>query len=101
MDRLEASAIRVPGADVRGGARCASTNLTLLDAHPQRRALLAANVQSAGRGRRGRRWRSPAGYGVLFSLGLTLARPVRELSGVSIGPGVAAGRALRGLRAGG
>ncbi|HEU4645753.1 MAG TPA: biotin--[acetyl-CoA-carboxylase] ligase, partial [Burkholderiales bacterium] len=78
MDRLEASAIRVPGADVRVVARCASTNLTLLDARPQRPALLAANVQSAGRGRRGRRWHSPAGSGVLFSLGLTLVRPVRE-----------------------
>jgi BirA family biotin operon repressor/biotin-[acetyl-CoA-carboxylase] ligase len=101
MDRLEASAIRVPGADVQVVARCASTNLTLLEARPQRPALLAANEQTAGRGRRGRRWHSPAGYGLLFSLGLAMARPARELGGVSIVAGVAAVRALRALGAAG
>jgi BirA family biotin operon repressor/biotin-[acetyl-CoA-carboxylase] ligase len=101
MDRLEASAMRVPGADVRVVARCASTNSTLLGMRLQRPALLATNEQTAGRGRRGRRWHSPAGYGVLFSLGLALARPVRELGGVSIVAGVAAVRALRALGAAG
>jgi BirA family biotin operon repressor/biotin-[acetyl-CoA-carboxylase] ligase len=99
MDRLDASAIRVPGVDVRVAGRCASTNSALLDGAIDRPVLLAADVQSAGRGRRGRRWHSPAGCGVLFSLGLPLERPARALSGLSIVAGVAAVRALRALGA--
>lgn len=99
MDRLKAGAIRVPGVDVRVVERCASTNAVLLAEPLQRPALLAANVQSAGRGRRGRRWHSPPGCGALFSLGLPLARPARELAGLSIVAGVAAVRALRALGA--
>ena len=97
MDQLDAEAIRVPGAEVRVLGRCASTNSLLLAgplAHP---ALLATNAQTAGRGRRGRRWHSPPGCGALFSLGLPLARPVRELTGLSIVAGVAAVRALHAL----
>jgi len=99
MDQLDAGAIRVPGAEVRVLERCASTNTLLLAAPLERAVLLAADEQTAGRGRRGRRWHSPAGRGVLFSLGLPLARPVRELSGLSIVAGVAAVRALRALGA--
>lgn len=99
MDRLDAPAIRVPGADVRVAGRCASTNSALLAGALDRPVLLAADVQSAGRGRRGRRWHSPAGYGVLFSLGLPLERAPRELSGLSIVAGVAAVGALRALGA--
>ena len=99
MDRLDASAIRVPGADVRVVGRCASTNSLLLAEPLRRPVLLAADEQSAGRGRRGRRWRSPAGCGVLFSLGLPLAQPAGKLSGLSIVAGVAAVRALRALGA--
>jgi BirA family biotin operon repressor/biotin-[acetyl-CoA-carboxylase] ligase len=99
MDRLDASAIRVPGADVRVVARCASTNLTLLGERLQRPALLAADEQTAGRGRRGRRWHSAPGCGVLFSLGLPLQRAARDLGGLSIVAGVAAVRALRALGA--
>lgn len=100
MDRLDALAIRVPGADVRVAGRCASTNSALLGGTLDRPVLLAADVQSAGRGRRGRRWHSPAGYGVLFSLGLPLERAPRELAGLSIVAGVAAVRALRAFGAG-
>jgi BirA family biotin operon repressor/biotin-[acetyl-CoA-carboxylase] ligase len=99
MDRLDAAAIRVPGAEVQVLGRCTSTNSLLLArgaAHP---VLLAADEQSAGRGRRGRRWHSPAGAGVLFSLARPLARPVRELAGLSIVAGLAAVRALRALGA--
>ncbi len=99
MDRLEADAIRVPGAAVRVLGRCTSTN-TLLRAgdvgHP---VLLAADEQSDGRGRRGKRWHSAAGSGVLFSLALPMRRPVRELAGLSIVAGLAAVRALRALGA--
>jgi len=99
MDRLNAGAISVPGVEVRVVARCASTNAVLLADDLRRPALLAADEQTAGRGRRGRRWHSPPGCGALFSLGLALARPARELSGLSIVAGVAAVRALRALGA--
>lgn len=99
MDRLEADAIRVPGADVRVLGRCASTNTLLLEAPLERPALLAADVQTAGRGRRGRRWHSPPGCGALFSLGVALRRPVGALSGLSIVAGVATVHALRALGA--
>jgi len=101
MDPLDAEAIRVPGAEVRVLGRCASTNTLLLAEPLDRPMLLAADVQTAGRGRRGRRWHSPAGCGALFSLGMPLARPVRGLSGLSIVAGVAAVRALRALGAAG
>jgi BirA family biotin operon repressor/biotin-[acetyl-CoA-carboxylase] ligase len=99
MDRLDADAIRVPGAEVQVLGRCTSTNSLLLArgaAHP---VLLATNQQSAGRGRRGRRWHSPSGAGILFSVALPLRRPVRELAGLSIVAGLAAVRALRALGA--
>lgn len=101
MDPLDAEAIRVPGADVRVLGRCASTNTLLLATPLERPALIAADVQTAGRGRRGRRWHSPPGCGALFSIGLPLARPVSALSGLSIVAGVAAVRALRALGAAG
>lgn len=99
MDRLDADEIRVPGAEVQVLGRCTSTNTLLLARGAVRPALLATDEQSAGRGRRGRRWRCPAGAGVLFSLSLPLARPVRELAGLSIVTGLAAVRALRALGA--
>jgi BirA family biotin operon repressor/biotin-[acetyl-CoA-carboxylase] ligase len=99
MDKLESRAIRVPGVDVRVVRRCASTNSLLLAEGAARPALLAADVQTAGRGRRGRRWHSAAGAGVLFSLSLPMGRPARALSGLSIVAGLAAVRTLRALGA--
>ena len=99
MDQLAAGAIRVPGTEVRVLGRCTSTNTLLLAQDVGRPVLLAADEQSAGRGRRGRRWHSPAGAGVLFSLALPLRRPVRELGGLSVVAGLAAVRALRALGA--
>lgn len=99
MDRLRAGAIRVPGVEVRVLGRCASTNAALLAGPLPRPMLLAADEQTAGRGRRGRRWHSAPGCGSLFSLGLPLRRPARALGGLSIVAGVAAVRALRALGA--
>jgi len=99
MDRLNAGAMGVPGVEVRVLERCASTNAVLLAERLQRPELLAANEQTAGRGRRGRRWHSPPGCGVLFSLGLPMQRAARDLGGLSIVAGVAAVRALRALGA--
>ena len=95
MDRLDAAAIVVPGVEVRVVERCTSTNdLLAKEDHP---VLLAAEAQTAGRGRRGRRWHSAPGAGVTFSLGRRVRRPVRELAALSLVAGVAAARALRAL----
>jgi BirA family biotin operon repressor/biotin-[acetyl-CoA-carboxylase] ligase len=99
MDRLDAGTIRVPGTEVRVLGRCTSTNTILLAGDIGRPVLLAADEQTAGRGRRGRRWHSPAGTGVLFSLALPMRRQVRELGGLSVVAGLAAVRALRALGA--
>jgi BirA family biotin operon repressor/biotin-[acetyl-CoA-carboxylase] ligase len=99
MDRLDAAAIALPDVDVRVLERCTSTNALLLAEAPARPVLLAAEVQSAGRGRRGRRWYSSPGHAATFSLCRTVHRPVRELPGVALVAGVAVVRALRGLGA--
>ncbi|MGH8686623.1 MAG: biotin--[acetyl-CoA-carboxylase] ligase [Burkholderiales bacterium] len=99
MDRLTPGALRVPGVTVRVVEHCGSTNSILLAERLARPTLLATDLQTAGRGRRGRRWHSPKGYGVLFSLGLPLGRPARALGGLSIVAGMAVVRALRALGA--
>src|SRR5574341_1595018 len=98
MDRLDAAAIAVPGVAVRVVERCTSTNDVALKASSP--VLIAAEEQTAGRGRRGRRWHSAPGAGITFSLGRRTARPVRELAGLSLVAGVATARALRSLGAG-
>jgi len=97
MDRLDAAAIAVPGVEVRVVERCASTNDLALQASSH--VLIAAEEQTAGRGRRGRRWHSAAGAGITFSLARRIRRPARELAGLSLVAGVAAARALRALGA--
>jgi BirA family biotin operon repressor/biotin-[acetyl-CoA-carboxylase] ligase len=94
-DPLEASAISVPGVEVRVVERCTSTNDLALKA--DRPVLIAAEEQTAGRGRRGRRWHSVPGTSVTFSLGRRIRRPVRELAALSLVAGVATARALRAL----
>lgn len=95
MDRLDARAIVLPGVEVRVVERCSSTNdLAFKAACP---VLIAAEVQTAGRGRRGRRWHSAPGAGATFSLGRRIGRPVRELGALSLVAGVAVAHALRAL----
>lgn len=55
---------------------------------------LAAEWQSAGRGRRGRAWAMPFGAGLTFSLGWRFARTAAELGGLSLAVGVAVARAI-------
>jgi BirA family biotin operon repressor/biotin-[acetyl-CoA-carboxylase] ligase len=88
--------MELPGIEVRWVERCGSTNAVLL-AEGKPDVLLAAQVQTAGRGRRGRRWYSARGAGVTFSLSTVIRRPARELAGLSLVAGVAAARALRAL----
>jgi BirA family biotin operon repressor/biotin-[acetyl-CoA-carboxylase] ligase len=98
MDKLDAAAIALPGVEVRVVERCASTN-SLLSQDIRNFVLLAAEEQTAGRGQRGRRWHSPRGAGITFSLAAPMQRPARELTALPLVAGVAAARALRALGA--
>jgi BirA family transcriptional regulator, biotin operon repressor / biotin---[acetyl-CoA-carboxylase] ligase len=95
MDKLDGATIVLPGVEVRVVERCTSTNDLLLKENNT--VLLAAEEQTAGRGRRGRRWHSAPGAGLTFSLGRRIRRPARELAALSLVAGVAAARALRAL----
>jgi len=97
MDRLDAAGIVLPGVEVRIVERCGSTNDLVFEANRAKPVLIAAEEQTAGRGRRGRRWHSAPGAGATFSLGCRINRPVRELAALSLVAGVAAARALRTL----
>jgi len=61
--------------------------------------LLAAEWQTAGRGRRGRHWLGVLGASLMFSLLWRFERPVAQLSGLSLAVGVALARAMRALGA--
>jgi BirA family biotin operon repressor/biotin-[acetyl-CoA-carboxylase] ligase len=98
MDRLSAAAIALPGVEVRLVESCGSTNSELLeDKQLTMPVLLATEIQTAGRGRRGRRWHSRPGGSITFSLARRIARPARELAALSLVAGVAAASALRAL----
>jgi BirA family biotin operon repressor/biotin-[acetyl-CoA-carboxylase] ligase len=105
-DRLDDTAIAA-GLAARGEAiavevleRCASTNTELLEgggaAGP---VLLLAEEQTAGRGRRGRRWHAPPGSALLLSLRWPFAGPVARLRGLSLATGVSIAGSLRALGA--
>jgi BirA family transcriptional regulator, biotin operon repressor / biotin---[acetyl-CoA-carboxylase] ligase len=99
MDPLDRSRIDVPGLEVRVAARCTSTNAVLLAERSDRPTLLAAEEQTAGRGRRGRKWRSAPGAGATFSILRRMRCAPQALPGLSLAVGVAAVRALRALGA--
>jgi BirA family biotin operon repressor/biotin-[acetyl-CoA-carboxylase] ligase len=78
-----------------------STNSLLLAkaAGPSGRAQVClAEFQSAGRGRRGRRWLMPFGAGICLSVGWTFTETPRQLSALGLAIGVAVLRALRRLK---
>lgn len=58
-----------------------------------------AELQTAGRGRRGRGWVAPFGSGLTYSIGWTYAEMPAELSALSLALGVCVVRALRELGA--
>ena len=98
-DVLDRTQLAVPGLAVHVLERCTSTNTLLLAGEFETPCLLAAEEQTAGRGRRGRRWHSMRGASATFSVGHVSRRPLRELSGLSLVAGVAAAQALRELGA--
>src|SRR5207342_2673670 len=89
--------MKIAGVEVRRVASCSSTNSVLLEERAASPVLLIALEQTAGRGRRGRRWHSAPGAGLTFSLARRVARPARELPALSLAAGIAATRALRAL----
>ncbi|MFH1043501.1 MAG: biotin--[acetyl-CoA-carboxylase] ligase [Pseudomonadota bacterium] len=82
---------------------CASTNTLLLErarAGAPSGSVIACELQSAGRGRRGNRWQSGIGGSLTFSLLWRFARGAAGLSGLSLAAGVAVARALAMLGVG-
>jgi BirA family biotin operon repressor/biotin-[acetyl-CoA-carboxylase] ligase len=75
-----------------------STNATLFeraDLPPGRCDVLLAEVQSAGRGRRGRSWLAIPGGALCFSLGWTFGQLPRDMGSLGLVVGVCVLRALR------
>jgi len=107
-DLLDAAAIgnalaaRGESIGVRVLERCASTNTELLARESaQAPALLVANEQTAGRGRRGRRWHASPGDALMFSLRWQFTGDAGRLRGLSLATGVSIARTLRELGASG
>jgi BirA family biotin operon repressor/biotin-[acetyl-CoA-carboxylase] ligase len=62
---------------------------------PSAPRLVFAELQTAGRGRRGREWLAPFGSGLTFSISWTFAETPADLSALSLAMGVCVVRALR------
>ena len=76
---------------------CASTSTLLLErarSGAPSCSVIACELQSAGRGRRGNNWQSGLGGSLTFSLLWRFAQGAAGLSGLSLAAGVAAARAL-------
>lgn len=90
--------------DVEVETQIPSTNAELLarsrQQQPPAPLLLAADQQTAGRGRQGRRWHAHRGNALLFSLAVPLGRLPPALPAVTLAGGVALARVLeaRGVR---
>jgi len=75
-----------------------STNEYLYTAQPIRAGhprIVFAEIQRAGRGRRGRSWLAPFGSGLTFSIGWTYPELPADLSALSLAMGVQVADALR------
>lgn len=103
LDTLDAQAIEAllavgpEPASASVIASCDSTNSRLLASDARGPAVLVADFQSQGRGRRGRRWRASPGSALMLSVRRLSSRPLRDLPGLSLAIGVAARRALAAL----
>ncbi len=66
---------------------------------PGQPRVVFAELQTAGRGRRGRSWLAPFGAGVTFSIGWSFADTPADLSALSLAMGVCVARELRDMGA--
>lgn len=66
---------------------------------PGKMNIAATTNQTAGRGRQGKTWSSPAGSGLCMSLAYTFASHVRDLPALTLALGLAAHKALQDLGA--
>lgn len=84
-------------------AETGSTNADLRERAPKLSGplLLAAERQTAGRGRAGRSWLAEPGDSLCFSLAWRFAGPLQRLTGLSLAVGVALAECLRAARIGG
>jgi BirA family biotin operon repressor/biotin-[acetyl-CoA-carboxylase] ligase len=77
-----------------------STNSQLYDEVPARAPrVLLAELQTAGRGRRGRQWIAPFGSGLTFSIAWSYAETPADLQALTLAIGVAVASALHELGA--
>ncbi|MCC6535131.1 MAG: biotin--[acetyl-CoA-carboxylase] ligase [Burkholderiales bacterium] len=102
LDWLDAerihAAVAAAGLSVRVRDCCPSTNaqmLILAEAGAPSGTVLAAEMQTHGRGRLGRPWHSGLASALTFSLLWRFDKPIAGLAGLSLATGVAIVRALR------
>jgi BirA family biotin operon repressor/biotin-[acetyl-CoA-carboxylase] ligase len=100
--RAAAASGRMSPVDVEVLFEIDSTNTYLYEAatpppgHPR---VAFAEIQSAGRGRRGRSWLAPFGSGLTFSLAWTFAETPAGMPALGLAMGVAVAETLRDLGA--
>lgn len=109
LDLLDADAVRAsltPDVAARIAAVDIAWSIDSTNAELLRRAtpatgaaVLLAERQSSGRGRRGRAWASPLACNVYLSLARTFSGGLARLGGLSLVAGIAAAEALRALGA--
>lgn len=74
-----------------------STNQFLREQLTEHNRIIACNLQTAGRGRRGRQWQAQLGESLTFSIGWQFQCGAAELSGLSLSVGAALIRGLHAL----
>lgn len=74
-----------------------STNQFLREQISNQNRIIACNLQTAGRGRRGRQWQAQLGESLTFSIGWQFQCGAAELSGLSLSVGAALIRGLHAL----
>ena len=77
-----------------------STNDVVMQRLAERQSttiLCAAEMQTAGKGRRGRRWVSPFGRNIYLTYGRVIGRPLSELGGLSLVVGMQVVDVLRSM----
>ena len=82
----------VPAIDSTNTALSARAQSESIDGH-----VLLAELQTQGKGRRGRKWISPFGRNVMLSTGFQLVAPTSNIGSISLAIGVAVANAIEGI----